>query len=42
MTSVVDGAKAVGTPFTQWAISPNCPDVAAVARLRPIQGEAQQ
>ena len=31
MTSDVDGAKAVGTPFTKWAISPNCSEVAAAA-----------
>ena len=31
MTSDVDGVKAVGTPFTQEAISPNGSDVAATA-----------
>ncbi len=27
---------------TQWAIPPKCSDVAAAARLRPVQREAQR
>ena len=42
MTSDEDGAKAVGTPFTQWAISPNCTDAAAadVSHMQKAIGSA--